>query len=69
MEKLKRSRPGIYTEYIPFMCTPQIKLLLEAMAAQAGVSRSTMIKLLILEGADQRKITLEPKEVKNEKES
>jgi len=63
----KERRLGIYKKYISFRCTPQMQLLLDAMAAQSEVSRSTIIKLLILEGAEQRGIKLNPVEVQNEK--
>lgn len=66
MENIRRL--GIFTKYVPFRCTPHMLLLLDAMAAQAEVSRSEIIKILILEGAEQRNITLEPVEVQNEKE-
>jgi hypothetical protein len=60
----KERRLGIYKKYISFRCTPQMQLLLDAMAAQAEVSRSTILQILIMEGAEKRLIQLEDSEVK-----
>jgi len=56
----------MYTEMIAFRCAPKTQLFLDAMAAVAEVSRSVMIQMLIMEGADKRNIQLVETEVKHE---
>lgn len=43
-----------------------MEVLLNAMAAQSEVPRSTILQILVMEGAEKRKIEIVETEVKNE---
>lgn len=65
----KNNKKAMFTKFVGFRCSPKVQLFLDAMAAQAELSRSSFLNYLVMEEAERRGIKINPVEVQNEKES